>query len=316
MRVSRRVLWRRELDPRASSRQRIVSVARPDPGGFRESAALASWFLSDKSSRSRCRSAASCDDDRFELVDRPGPVHDGGVVDDLELADRLDAAVTRLRCAGRPSRDHCTRCRDSVNGVGLAVAASCLAIGTIDLDHLDTSSAQVSGEARAPAASHPRRTTEPCQSSPNPAPPIGPVHGAPQSSPWSGAQAAPACIAITPAASVHTSIATASSTNEPFGLSRRKPAARRGAAPVTNAVSRGSLVRSARCMRSERRYVRRDADVKPCAASWSRLSSDSTSTRCTNPHARRASRSQLRTPCDSASLPRTSSPACEPCSTK
>ena len=64
-----------------------------------------------------CRSGH---DQRFELVDRPGAVQDGGVVDDLQGADRLDRTITGLGGGGRSSR-HSTARAAATASVGSAL---------------------------------------------------------------------------------------------------------------------------------------------------------------------------------------------------
>jgi hypothetical protein len=56
------------------------------------------------------------------------------------------------RNRSRPAGQRCASRFDRVGGIGLAGAASGLAVGAIDLDHLDPGGAQVAGQAGAVGA--------------------------------------------------------------------------------------------------------------------------------------------------------------------
>ena len=71
---------------------------------------------------------------------------DCGSAGDHQHPDRFDVAVTMLRLAGCGSAQRGSSRCDGVDGVGLAVAAPGLTVGSIDLDHSDAFAAQVSGE--------------------------------------------------------------------------------------------------------------------------------------------------------------------------
>ena len=85
------------------------------------------------------------------------------MIDDLQRADRLDTAISSLRNAGRSPADHRPRGGDRVDSVGLAVQTAGLAIGSVDLDHLNTSITKVTGETGAPTAG--RLDTDPVDNS-------------------------------------------------------------------------------------------------------------------------------------------------------
>ena len=73
----------------------------------------------------------------------------GGALGDDEDPDGLDGTVSRLGLALRPTTQRGSGGFDGVEGIGLARAAALLAIRSVDLDDLDTDSAQVAGQARA-----------------------------------------------------------------------------------------------------------------------------------------------------------------------
>ena len=77
---------------------------------------------------------------------------DCGSAGDHQHPDRFNVAVTMLCLAGCGSAQRSSSSGDGVDGVGLAVAASGLTVGSIDLDHSDAFAAQVSGEPGAVGA--------------------------------------------------------------------------------------------------------------------------------------------------------------------
>ena len=84
---------------------------------------------------------------RSELVQRTGAVLLRRLVQDLQHAHCLDHAVTGF---GRPRRgagQHRAGCGLGVDRVGLAAQPARLAVGTVDLDHLDAVSAQVTSQS-------------------------------------------------------------------------------------------------------------------------------------------------------------------------
>ena len=66
---------------------------------------------------------------------------------DQQRPDRFHVAICGLRDPRRPTRQRSPRRFDGVDRVGLAGAAAQLAVGTIDLDHLHTTAAEMTSEA-------------------------------------------------------------------------------------------------------------------------------------------------------------------------
>ena len=73
----------------------------------------------------------------------------GRTLGDDEDPDGLDRTVARLGLALRPTAQGGPGGFDGVEGIGLAGPSALLAIRSVDLDDLDTNSAQVAGKARA-----------------------------------------------------------------------------------------------------------------------------------------------------------------------
>ena len=63
--------------------------------------------------------------------------------------DGLNVSVSRLGCAGGPATQHGPGRLHGVGRVRLALGAPCLAVGTVDLHHLDPGFAQEPTEARS-----------------------------------------------------------------------------------------------------------------------------------------------------------------------
>ena len=67
--------------------------------------------------------------------------------------DGLDGTIHCFAYSERSSADDGPGCFDGIEGVGLPVVASGLAVGAVDLDHLDATATQESGQSDAIRAS-------------------------------------------------------------------------------------------------------------------------------------------------------------------
>ncbi len=76
-------------------------------------------------------------DHRLQLVHGLGAGRAGAATDALQGSDHLDMAVAALGHASGSTTQDCPGSGVGVDRVGLAPSAASLAIGTIDLDHLD-----------------------------------------------------------------------------------------------------------------------------------------------------------------------------------
>jgi hypothetical protein len=86
------------------------------------------------------------------LVDGLGPLVAGAALGDHQRADRLDRAVAALGRTGRPPGLRGPRGADSVQRIGLALAAAVLPVGAVHLHDPDAGAGQVPGQPGSVAA--------------------------------------------------------------------------------------------------------------------------------------------------------------------
>jgi len=130
--------WRRASDRRAI----LVAVAGA-AASARSGRRLAQTAISSLMGRPRRRSR---DDQRLDLALGIGALVDGAAAGHPQVAERLDTAVTLFGSAGPiPGQDGLGGL-DRVDGVGLALEASSLTVGTVDLDRLNVLLAQKPGQ--------------------------------------------------------------------------------------------------------------------------------------------------------------------------
>ena len=98
-----------------------------------------------------------------DLVERFDPRLAGGTLGDDQRPDRLHLAVPGLGHRLHPAVVSGAGCLDRVGRVGLAVMTASLAVGPVDLDHLDTGRLQIAGQSRAirAGALHPNPGRDP-----------------------------------------------------------------------------------------------------------------------------------------------------------
>src|SRR5689334_13044078 len=99
-----------------------------------------------------------------DLVQILDPHITRGTSGNQQDADRFDITIRGLRDPRRPTRQRRTRRFDRIELVGLPVAATLLAVRTIDLDHHQALTAQMTRQPRpvraGPFDPHPDERTE------------------------------------------------------------------------------------------------------------------------------------------------------------
>jgi hypothetical protein len=83
------------------------------------------------------------------LDQRLDPGLSGRALGDQEHSDRLDRSVLALGRSRGPTRQSCSSSLDGVERIGLALVATGLAVGPVDLDDVDVIAPQEPGETSA-----------------------------------------------------------------------------------------------------------------------------------------------------------------------
>ena len=88
-----------------------------------------------------------CDHQMAHLGQGLDPGLSGRALGDDEDPDCLDGAILGLRDALGPAAEGCSSCFDGIERVGLAAAPTLGPVGSVNLDYLEISSAQETGQA-------------------------------------------------------------------------------------------------------------------------------------------------------------------------